>query len=248
MTEPVKPVVPNEQPTPVVAPQEPVTPVVTPPAEPVKQEPVKQEPVSSKSKERLSAFVEEAGLVPSEVAEEVRENDGKITPDIYKALVSKHGEGVAALIADQITSTYSKNKEVASQTDAAIYKQVEESFKGVTEQSGAESWKELAGWAKTAIPSEERGEINKLLSQGGMATKLAVESLIQRFNNREAEPQEAELLDGDGLLDTFGGKPLDKASYDRELRELLSKGHDYDTSPEVQKLNARRLKSIKRGK
>ena len=54
-------------------------------------------------------------------------------------------------------------------------------------------------------------------------------------------------MQADDTSTEYGGKPLDKVGYDRELRKLLNDGHSYDTSPEIASLNSRRTKSLARG-
>jgi len=54
-------------------------------------------------------------------------------------------------------------------------------------------------------------------------------------------------MQADDTSTEYGGKPLDKVGYDRELRKLLNDGHNYDTSPEIAALNSRRTKSLARG-
>jgi len=197
---------------------------------------------------KVQPFLEDAGLVPSEVAKSVTDNGGEVTPEIMKALVEKHGEGVAALLKDKLTYLHESNVAASQKADNAIYAHVETAFKDTTEQSGADSFKELASWAKDNLSKEERTEINGLLSQGGKAAELAVNSLVDTFKKSDSfMSTPAKLLQADDTSTEYGGKPLDKAGYDRELRKLMDTGHDYNTSPEIAQLNKRRTKSLARG-
>lgn len=198
--------------------------------------------------QQVESFLTDAGLEPSDVARAVTENGGEVTPAILKALVEKHGEGVASLIKDKLTYLHESNVKASQAKDQAVFAQVEKAFEGVTEQSGEDSFKELATWAKANMTKEERASINELLAKGGASATIAVDTLVNRFKQSDSfVEQKADLLVADDASQEYGGKPLDKAGYDRELRKLMNEGHDYDTSPEIAQLNARRMKAIRRG-
>jgi hypothetical protein len=243
---PVENPTPTPEPTPEAKPEPEATP------EPAKldetSQPKKDKTFDSGAASQVQPFLEEAGLVPAEVAKAVTDGDGEVSIEIMKALVEKHGEGVAGLIKDKLTNLHKSNVEAGKAADARVFNQLEKAFEGVTEQSGAETFKELAGWAKENLDTTERKEINKLLAQGGKAAELAIDSLVNKFKTSDSfVSQPAELMAADGANNEYGGKPLDKVGYDRELRKLLNEGHNYDTSPEIAALNNRRLKSRNRG-
>ena len=202
----------------------------------------------SSAAEQVRPFLEDAGLTPSEVALAVTEANGEVSIDIMKKLVEKHGEGVAGLIKDKLANLHQSNVVASKAADNKIFTQVQEAFKGITEQTGADTFKELATWAKANLPVADREEINGLLRQGGKAAELAIDSLVQSFKKSDSFiPQPAKLVTGEGSVTEYGSKPLDKAGYNRELRKLMDNGHNYDTSPEIAQLNSRRSKSIARG-
>jgi hypothetical protein len=197
---------------------------------------------------KVQPFLESAGLVPSEVALEVTAAGGEVSIEIMAKLVEKHGEGVAGLIKDQLSALHVSNVTSAKAADNKMFSQVEEAFKGVTEQSGADTFKELATWAKVNLTVAERTEFNGLLKQGGKAAELAIGSLVTSFKGSDAfVAQPAKLLTADNTASSPTSQPLDKAGYSRELRKLMDAGHNYETSPEIATLNARRTKSINRG-
>tara|TARA_R110000787_G_scaffold20422_6_gene60699 strand:- start:3465 stop:4310 length:846 start_codon:yes stop_codon:yes gene_type:complete len=247
-----------------VAPVEEVVEPVTeePKEEPTEETPSEDEPAvldetevvtespkfDSSAAEQVRSFLTDAGLVPADVAAAVTENNGEVTPEILKALVEKHGEGVASLIKDKLTNLHQSNVTASKAADSKIFTQVEKAFEGMTKQSGSDTFKELATWAKDNMSTADRGDINKLLAQGGKAAELAVNSLVQSFKQSDSfVSTPAKLLVADDTTSEYGGKPLDKAGYDRQLRKLMNEGHDYDTSPEIASLNSRRSKSLKRG-
>jgi hypothetical protein len=198
--------------------------------------------------ERVRPFLEEAGLTPSEVATAVTSANGEVSIEIMQKLVEKHGEGVAGLIADKLKGLHTSNVTAAKAADGKIFDQVKSAFKDITDQSGADTFKELATWAKKALPVADREEINGLLRQGGKAAELAISSLVDSFKKSDSFiSQPAKLVAGDNSVNEYGSKPLDKSGYNRELRKLMDNGHNYETSPEIASLNSRRTKSIARG-
>jgi len=202
----------------------------------------------SSAAEQVRPFLEDAGLTPSEVAMAVTEANGEVSIDIMKKLVEKHGEGVAGLIKDKLANLHQSNVTAAKAADNKIFTQVQDAFKGITEQTGADTFKELATWAKTNLPVADREEINGLLRQGGKAAELAIDSLVQSFKKSDSFiSQPAKLVEGGNSVNEYGSKPLDKSGYNRELRKLMDNGHNYETSPEIAQLNSRRSKSIARG-
>jgi hypothetical protein len=207
--------------------------------------------VSNSKIGKVTGLVEKAGLDMKEIAEYAKANDGEVDLDTLVALKEKHGEEVASLIADQIKGIHTERTEAATKRDAEVYDQVKDSLKDVSsdpEQSGEDMWKELATWSKDNVSNEHRTEINKLLSQGGLAAKLAVQELTTVFKESlgTQEFQEAELLGGDELTST-NSKNISKNEYNMELNKLTNAGHQYGQSREIASLDARRMKSIQRG-
>lgn len=197
---------------------------------------------------QVESLLTDAGLNPQEVTKAIMANDGKLTPALAKKLAEKHGDAVASLVADNLSKFHKEAQSKASAKDEAVYNQVQEAFKDVTEQSGKETWAELSGWAKSNIPNEERKEINKLLQQGGIAAKYAIDDLVNRFKASDSFVQSAELINGDNFAaDNSGLQPLSKAEYTRQFRELESKGHVYGQSKELDKLDRQRMAGLQRG-
>ena len=201
----------------------------------------------SKAASDVEAFLTGAGLNPSEVARDVTTNEGVVTPEIMAKLVEKHGEGVAGLIKDKLAGLHQSNVAAAQARDTAVFSQIEAAFKGETEASGKETWGKLAEWAKANVPTAERTEFNQLVAQGGMAAKLAVADLVQTYKNSADYTKPAQLEQGDNLSEQVNKSAISKAEYNKSLNKLLDAGEDYDTSPKIQQLNARRSKSIARG-
>jgi len=256
----VPPVVKDEQ-----------TPPVTPPVEkPIDEQATKdkgdksekdttlpEKEVDKSTLGQVTGLIEKAGLNMKEVAEYAKANDGKVDLETLVALKEKHGDAVASLIADQIKGIHTEQSKAATARDTAVYDQVKEAFKGITsdpDQSGESMWTELATWTKGEtegqpnVSNEHRTEINKMLAQGGLAAKLAVQELTTAFKESigTQEFQEAELLDGDKTPST-NDKSITKSEYNTELNKLTRSGHQYGESREIAALDARRMKSIQRG-
>lgn len=223
----------------------------TPPAE----EPKPAEPEVDSSAvfdtpvvKQVESLLNDAGLNPQDVTKAIMENGGKLTPALTKQLVEKHGEAVASIVADQLSTFHKASVDKATKRDQEVYNQVQEAFKDVTDQSGDKTWQELSGWAKENIPNDERKEINKLLQQGGIAARYAINDLVNRFKSSDSFVQAAELVNGDNFSnDNSGLTPLSKAEYTQKFRELESKGHVYGQSKELDKLDRQRMAGLSRG-
>lgn len=249
----VTPEVKNEQ-TPVVTPEQ--TPNEKPTETPAKDKPTEDTKLPEKEVDKstlgqVTGLIEKAGLNMKEVAEYAKANDGKVDLETLVALKDKHGDAVADLIADQIKGIHTERTEAATKRDNEVYDQVKEAFADITsdpEQTGESMWTELATWSKENVSTEHRSEINKLLAQGGLAAKLAVQELTTAFKESigTQEFQEAELLDGD-KTPTTNDKSITKSEYNTELNKLTNSGHQYGESREIAALDARRMKSIQRG-
>lgn len=196
---------------------------------------------------QVENLLKEAGLDVLKVAEDVNNNDGKPSPELVKALADKHGDAVASIIAEQLQGFHASRKAQDAKRNQAVFDQVQDAFKDVTNQTGKETWNELSGWAKDNIADSERREINKLLSQGGLAAKYAVDDLVSRFKSSDSFVQQADLLTGDNTANDFGVKPLSKAEYTAALRELEAKGHVYGQSQAMMALDKRRMAGMQRG-
>lgn len=207
-----------------------------------------EKPVDKSKLGKVTTLVESAGLTMKEVAEYAKANDGKVDLDTLTSLTEKHGEAIAELIADQIKDIHSERVKEANDRDKSVYDQVQEAFKDITEQSGEESWKELSTWAKTNVSNDHRTEINKLLAQGGLAAKLAVQELTTAFKESQGsqDTQDADLLEADTPAPSGGGN-ITKQDYNMELDKLLAAGHQYGKSSEIKRLDDRRMKSMARG-
>ena len=185
----------------------------------------------------------EAGLQPDDTLAAIEANGGIVTPEIYKAISDKHGDGMASLIVGQMSALQATAATKTKAANEGIYTQVKEAFEGITEQSGEDTWKELSNWAKESLPIDKRTEFNALIKQGGMGAKLAVQELATAFKGSEGFTQPAKLLDGDNKPNASQAAMITRAEYNEQLRALLDKGHNYDTSPEVKRLQSRRTKS-----
>lgn len=195
---------------------------------------------------QVEGLLKEAGLNPQDVARSINAEGGQITPAIYKAIAEKHGEGVAELVKGQLSNFHNQAKQIQETQQNAVFDSVKEHFKDVTQQSGADTWKELQGWAKDNIPSKERNELNKLLEQGGVATELAIDRIVSKFKSSKDFVQPAQLETGGGYAQSKVDV-INRTQYVQELNKLLEAGHDYNTSPEIARLNSRREASRKRG-
>ena len=201
--------------------------------------------LSSPVATQVEKLLVEAGLDVAEVAKQMNNDSGSVSPELIKAVSEKHGEAVASIVLSQLQTLYTQNKNAATKQDAEVFSQVQEAFKGTTEQSGEETWKELSGWAKDNVKPDERKEINALLKQGGLAAKLAVQELITAFKGTSQETQQADLLSGDTVTSSTT-VPLSRREYTMELDKLLNSGHVYGESQKIAALDKRRAAGTRR--
>lgn len=222
---------------------------------PPKSDDVNQEEIKPKQDEaktdlqKVEGLVVDAGLNVEDVVNIVKENGGDLDVETLAKLAEKYGDSVASLIRDKVKAEYESQMAQVAKKDQEVYSQVEEAFKGVTEQSGEETWKELAGWAKENVSNDHRVEINQMLAQGGLQAKLAVQEMVSAFKESQGTQttQEAELITGDSVSTEVSGV-IDRDTYNRELRKLLDSGHNYETSREVKALQNKRLKAVRLGR
>ena len=236
------------QPTPPAAVAPEVATPVTPPATPEVVKPTVtninyKDPASKQASDMLVA----AGVDPLQARDAITANGGQCTPEIYAALQAKHGEGMAGLLANQMAQLHAAGVEKGNQQDAAVYTQVEKAFEGVTEQGGKETWAELSSWAKENIDNDQRKQLNAAIAQGGFVAQLAVQELVNAFQESGEYSQDMKGLEGDNVPSATKGGDLTRQEYGTELDALLEKGHDYNTSKEVKALQARRTRSAGRG-
>ncbi len=232
--------------TPSVEPTPPPAPVAEPVADPIVGDKPKPK-LEGTEAQQVHALVKDAGLDPKEVSKYLGENEGKISPAMLVELQAKYGDSVATMLAGQLEGIYTKQVEAVAAKDKEVFDFVAEQFKDVTEQSGEETWNELAGWAKTNIDNDTRKELNGLIAQGGLAAKLAIQELTVAFKGQPAQQQDADLVPADNFANTGKTQAIDKAGYQRELDKLLNAGHDYNTSPEIAQLQRRRQKGLNSG-
>lgn len=229
-----------------VAPVQAPTPEVAPEATPVAK-PTPQLNYKDPASKQVGTMLTAAGIDPIQARDAITANDGQCTPEIYAALVEKHGEGMASVLVSQMNQLHKAGLAKGTKADEAIYAQVEEAFKGITEQSGAETFAELSTWAKDNISLEDRKELNAAIAYGGMIAKLAVQELTNMFQESGDYGQPMIGLEGDNVPSAPKGGDLTRQDYNAQLDALLAKGHVYGQSNEIATLDARRTRSAQRG-
>lgn len=226
---------------PVVAPV--VAPIVAPVVEPKVTPQLNYADPASK---QVGTMLADAGVDPIKARDAITANDGHCTPEIYQALVTKHGEGMASVLVGQMQQLHKAGVAKGNAADEAVYTQVAEAFKGITEQSGKETFAELSTWAKDNIDIEQRKQLNAAIAQGGFVAQLAVQELTNAFQQSGDYGQEMIGLEGDNVMAAPKGGDVTRGEYNLELDALLAKGHSYESAP-VKALQARRTRSAQRG-
>ena len=231
---------------PVAAPAA-VAPVVTPVVAPVAvTAPVTNVTYKDPAAKQVAGMLSDAGVDPVLARDAITANQGNVTPEIYAALSAKHGEGMASLLVGQMKQLHTDGVNAGNTADQAVYDQVAESFKGVTEQSGKETFAELKTWASTNIGDADRKELNAAIQQGGLVAKLAIQELTNMFQQSGDYGQEMIGIAGDNLPSAPAGGDLTAREYSAALDALSDKGHIYGESREMADLDRRRTRSAQR--
>jgi hypothetical protein len=229
----------------------PVQPVVapTPAAVAPIPEPAKVSPqlnYTDPASKQVGTMLSDAGVDPLKARDAITANGGQVTPEIYAALSAKHGEGMASLLAGQMSKLHDAGIAKGTEKDNAVYAQVKEAFKGISEQSGQETWAELSGWAKDNIDNDQRKDINAAIAQGGFVAQLAVQELVNAFQQSGDYSQDMIGIEGDNVPNAPTGGDLTRQEYNTQLDALIAKGHVYGQSKEINTLQARRTRSAQR--
>lgn len=215
---------------------------------PVKDDdPTTPEPVDlSDENQQVAVLVEEAGLTPKDLRAAMEANGGIVPVAAMKALVEKHGEGVAAVMKTSLGEMYKAGERVRETAEKALYGNFEKQFEGAAEGSGKEHFENAKAWAQENMSKEERIGITELLQSGStMVRDLGIEKLATAYQNADSYTQAADLVQGDNLA-TNAVQGLSKAAYQEEVSKLMDKGYSYE-SQEVKALRNRRNAAIKRG-
>lgn len=221
--------------------------VVQQPVQPAQQPaPEQSEPqiqAINESRAQVESFLKVAGIQASQVEQEVIALGG-ISEGTKKALVDKHGEATTNLIINQINGIAQQQQQHEQQLVNMQHSMVEEAFKGMTDQSGEQTWNELLGWCRTNIEKDVRSDLNAMMKAGGFQAKQAIQYMVDTFKSKHGVEQTGQLLNGTNVNGTDNKTELSASAYSRELEKIVAK-HGYD-SPERKALDAQRLASRQR--
>jgi len=205
-----------------------------------------EEKISKRAK-GVEDLITGATLVPAELIARADLESGELSVADKAKLIEVHGDAIAGLIEGNIGKMITDMKAMGEARNEVVYTQLTEEFKGITDQSGADSWKELSGWFKANVASAERAELNKMLSAGGVSARLAVSDMVRTYKEKSGFTVEAELMDTSTSASKTDGGLISKVDYLNELEALERKGHVYGQSKEMQRLDNRRTRSIAQG-
>lgn len=200
----------------------------------------------SDENQQVAEAVAEAGLKPAELRAAMEKNGGIVPLAALKALVEKHGEGVANATAEQLKGMYTAGVEAKNAANTAAYNSFEKEFEGAEEGSGKQHFENAAAWARENLPEGERKGITDMInSSNEYVRNIGLNKLASAYQGSEKYTQAGDLLSGDNLT-TTNVTVLTKQAYQSELSELMDKGYSYE-SPEVKSLQNRRNAAISRG-
>lgn len=200
----------------------------------------------SDENQQVAEAVAEAGLKPADLRAAMEKNGGIVPLAALKALVAKHGEGVANATAEQLKGMYTAGVAAAEAANTKAYASFEGKFEGAEEGSGKQHFENAAAWARENLPEGERKGITDMInSSNEYVSNLGLSNLAAAYQGSDQYSQAGDLLSGDNLV-TADVTVVDKATYQRELSALMKKGYGYD-SREVTSLRNRRTAALSRG-
>jgi len=189
-----------------------VPPVVTAPVvEPVVTPPVVQ---TTDFYETASTTLTEAGFVPADVAAKIRDNGGKVSPELYAELSGKLGKVTTDLLA--------QGYEV-KRADL-VAKQEVENEKVYTEVGGKDAWEAISAWTQTdasGLSKEAADAYNEMLAAGGVKAALAAKALKEAYMASPGFTQEPNLVTGDSTPAPTGVVPISRAIYVAEKQKAI---------------------------
>lgn len=204
-------------------------------------------PAPADENQQVAEMVAEAGLVPKDLRAAMEANGGTLPIAAMKALVEKHGEGVANLAATKLSEMYKAGQSAIEAANTALYSDFEKQFEGAEAGSGKQHFENAKAWAQKEMSKEDRAGLTELLqSSNPMVRAIGTEKLAQAYQNADSYTQAADLVTGD-KLETNQVQGLSKQAYQEEVNKLMSRGYSYD-SIEVKSLRNRREAAMKRGR
>lgn len=115
---------------------------------------------------------------------------------------------------------------------------------------GEENWKAISQWAGQNAEPAEKEAVNAALKQGGLVAKVMAGWLASKFNANPATVKNPATVQAPNASpNSVGQGPLTSAQYSAEVEALRSrKGYGFESSPEYQSLQARRLAALRAGR
>lgn len=201
----------------------------------------------SNENQQVADMVVEAGLDAKELRTAITENGGVLPLVAMKALVEKHGEAVAGLMASKLNGMYTNEQAAIADANTSLYAKFETEFEGIAEGTGKEAFDSAAAWARENMPKEDRAGLQELLrSPNKYVRDLGLNKLATAYKGADTYTQDATLELGDTTV-TTNVTSLSKQAYQIELNALMGKGYSYE-SPEVRQLQNRRTAAMKKGR
>lgn len=196
-------------------------------------------PSYAEAEQQVTAFLKSAGVSADQVKQEMVAF-GQLTEGTKKALVDKHGAATANLIMGNINQIAQGMQAQAAALETMQHNMVGEAFKGVTQQTPAESWNELLTWCRTNIDVSTRTQLNAMMQAGGFQAEQAIKYMIDTLKAKTGVEQHGAPVQADGSRGASAGVgDLDASTYAREHAAAVQKfGLN---SPEVAALDQRRM-------
>lgn len=108
---------------------------------------------------------------------------------------------------------------------------------------GEENWKAIVAWAAKEATPEQKAEINKVVSQGGMAAQLLAQALAREYNAKAPKVGKSALKPGATASAAGPEGPMSRAEYIQALAKIRNTATNWEASPQYRALNAKYLAS-----
>lgn len=221
-------------PAPAPAPAPAQAPTPAPPAAPVGGIPapavVEYAPTGDAALDLALEYVGRQGLGPD--SEEVKAASAGDFSKL-RAKLGAEGERHIAL-AEQVF------QRKAEATKAAEAKTLSEIHGAV---GGEANWQAIVTWAAAEATAEQKAEINKVISQGGLPAQLLAQALAREYNAKAPKVGKSALKPGASAAPAGSEAPLSRAEYIKALANIRHTVTNWEQSPQYRALNAKYMAS-----
>ena len=159
-------------------------------------------------------------------------------------LVDELGIDIATLVISQLESSVAAVKADGAKEGARLKQVAMERFGGDDPEKVWEGLQRFAQSPQSGISSDEKNVMNRLLSEGGSAAEMVINTLADKYEKSTGYKNSPSLMTGTSASNT-SFSALTKQEYQREIGPAIAKYGE--SSREVTALRNRRAISISKG-